>query len=502
MATYKEKRCEICNEIFIPTSGNQKVCHKCIPIRKKLYISKYDKEQHIKKQLSKGLGKPQTCPICGNTFVTLDSKKIYCGSVECEKMRCKLKNKRAQTIRNKKRKKEKINKLKHFLFKTYNTEEFTGIVKIKSPTTHNMMYTQEYVEYCFSKYGYTVLDKYKNSGTKMNVICPNGHPQKIGFYNFVSRNQRCKKCALETKVCGTKWENDIFKMLVKNDIVFDYRTKTVLPSGKELDFYIPKYGVAVELCGLYWHSESGGKKGRRYHKDKQKECIKNNIRLITVFEDEYINFPDVVKSRILHALGVSKQRVYARKTKIEIINNKLARWFLAKHHLQKGSPCKFSIGMFSGEDLVGVMTWGAVSRAHTKVDGLPTLELKRFAFIPYLHVVGGASKLFKYSIKYIKNNLKEVEFIKSFCDMRYANNKNTIYRILGFDLYNETDYSPHYIDKSYSTRIRNQSLRKTKEEKNLNMTEWELRKEQGYDRIWDCGHRSYILYIGTKCLYK
>jgi hypothetical protein len=26
----------------------------------------------------------------------------------------------------------------------------------------------------------------------------------------------------------------------------------------------------------------------------------------------------------------------------------------------------------------------------------------------------------------------------------------------------------------------------------LNCTEWGLRSSQGYDRIWDCGHRTYV----------
>jgi len=494
MPNYKSKKCKLCNEMFIPTSGNQIVCFDCIPERKKIYISKYDKERHIKKQLAKGLGKPQVCPICGNMFVTLDSKKKYCGSKECERLRCKIKNRRAQIKRTKQRNKYKVNKLKHFLFKVYNTEEFEGEIKIKN-ASGQITYSNAYVKYYFSKYGYKVLDKYKNVGTKMNVVCHNNHSQKISFGKFLKKNQRCKQCAIESKICGTKWENDIFMLLTENNINFDYRVRTILENKLELDFYIPKYKVAIELCGLYWHSEIGGKKEKKYHRNKYLECVKRGIRLITVFEDEYINFPDVVKSRILHALGVPKQKLYARKTKVKIIDNKQASNFLNKSHLQKSSPCKFSIGMFNNETLIGVMTWGAMSRAHAKVDGLPTLELKRFAFSSYLHVVGGASKMFKFSINYIKNNLREIEFIKSYCDLRYANYKNTIYSVLGFDLYDETTGSPHYIGNNYNSRIRNQSLRKTKEERLLGKTEWELRKEQGYDRIWDCGHRSYILHV-------
>ena len=175
-----------------------------------------------------------------------------------------------------------------------------------------------------------------------------------------------------------------------------------------------------------------------------------------------------------------------------IIDKKQAKSFLDINHLQKYSPCKFSVGMFNSDGLVGVMTWGDMSRSHTKVDDEDTIELKRFAFVSGVSVVGGASKLFKFSINYIKSNYSSYVFIKSFCDMRYANPFTTVYDILGFDLYDETRYTPHYITDHYSKRLRNQTLARTSIERLSGLSEWDIRRKQGYDRIWDCGHRSYV----------
>lgn len=44
-------------------------------------------------------------------------------------------------------------------------------------------------------------------------------------------------------------------------------------------------------------------------------------------------------------------------------------------------------------------------------------------------------------------------------------------------------------------RYRNFSLRKNEEEQKLDKTEFELRIGQGYDRIWDVGHRTYLYKI-------
>ena len=98
--------------------------------------------------------------------------------------------------------------------------------------------------------------------------------------------------------------------------------------------------------------------------------------------------------------------------------------------------------------------------------------------------------MFKFSKDVINTDFPSVEFLKSFCDMRYANIFNPVYEVLGFTLKCKTNYTPHYCKGQ--KRYRNFSLRKTPEERLTGKTEWELRREQGYDRIWDCGHRTYV----------
>ena len=117
--------------------------------------------------------------------------------------------------------------------------------------------------------------------------------------------------------------------------------------------------------------------------------------------------------------------------------------------------------------------------------------MKRFACLPGISVVGGASKLFKHALKYLKSG--GFEYVKSYCDMRFANIFNPVYEKLGFTLQTYTKYTPHYVKGQ--KRYRNQGLRKTPEERLTGKTEWGLRREQGYDRLFDCGHRTYIYEI-------
>lgn len=64
--TFEGKRCEHCQNIFVPTMANQKFCSK------QCKETFHYKKQNIEKE----------CPICGTKFVG-STKKIYC-SGECK----------------------------------------------------------------------------------------------------------------------------------------------------------------------------------------------------------------------------------------------------------------------------------------------------------------------------------------------------------------------------------------------------------------------------------
>lgn len=338
------------------------------------------------------------------------------------------------------------------------------------------------VKKVFLDIGYKPLfTEYYNNSSLLRFECNKGHTSYISLANL-KNGKRCVKC-----FCSgfSREEKEIADHFSAAEIYFEENVRDII-SPYELDLYFPRQKIAVEYCGLYWHSELSGGKDRKYHYNKRKLCEDQGIRLITVFSDEYRKRSEVVLSRIEVALGLVNKRVFARKCKVSFIPNYQSRSFLEKFHLQGSGRCKASFGLFLEDELLGVMTVGSLSRAH--VDRGKTIELKRMCFVPGVLVVGGASKLFKQVIGYCREN--EFNFVRSYQDMRYGNPKNSVYEKLGFYLISESKYTPHYVN-NYTLRIRNQSLRKTPEERKTGKTEWELRQEQGYDRIWDCGHRTF-----------
>lgn len=266
------------------------------------------------------------------------------------------------------------------------------------------------------------------------------------------------------------------------------KNRSILKSG-ELDIYIPSKKIAIEYNGLKWHSEWFGKKNRQYHLNKTKECNSSGISLIHIFEDEYINKKDIVLSKISHLIGCdyALYSIMGRKTKVSVINNATAKEFLDKYHIQGYGKCTISYGAYHNNVLIAVMSFRNEKN---------NWELVRFATDYHYRYNGVASKIFKRFTNDYINNINEV---KSFADVRWTLNKdNNLYTKLGFKLSNilPPDYTYFNEKVCRYQRFHKFGFRKEILSKRYNlpltMTETEMIKELGYDRIWNCGLFKYI----------
>jgi len=217
----------------------------------------------------------------------------------------------------------------------------------------------------------------------------------------------------------------------------------------------------------------------QYHYQKMSKCNEKGIRLITVFEDEWLNKKELCLSRISAALGISQNKIAARKCVLKEVSREIARDFLEKNHLQGSSGREIAFGLYYQNVLVSVMTLGKPSRAHISKT-TRTLELKRFASLPNLIVVGGASKLFKVALVYARQ--QEYERVVSYCDMRWGTGR--VYEKLKMKLLTTSKYTPHYTD--FLRRWRNQSFAG-----NSKQNEKERVEAAKVYTIYDCGHQTW-----------
>ena len=259
--------------------------------------------------------------------------------------------------------------------------------------------------------------------------------------------------------------------------------RTIL-NGKELDIYIPEKKIAIEFNGIYWHSELSGGKSKNYHIEKTKECNKKDIRLIHIFEDEWVHKNKLLKCKLTHILNENNDKsVYARKCDIRVIDN--CEEFNVKYHIQGNCPSKIKIGAFYNENLVAVMTFGNLrsSLGNRDID-VSCYELLRFS--TSCKVVGISSKLFKFFV----DNYKPSKVI-TYADRRYS--VGNLYNMLNFRLVGETPPNYWYFKLGEYTRYHRytfakHTLKNKFERFDVNLTEWQNMQMNGYDRIWDCGN--------------
>lgn len=260
-------------------------------------------------------------------------------------------------------------------------------------------------------------------------------------------------------------------------------------NGKEIDLYNKNHQIAVEYNGLFWHTEDSPQPRERcYHYDKYLKCCEKNIRLITIFSDEWTCRNQQCKNFLKSIVGIFDKKYFARKCLIKPISKIDCQNFCEQHHIQGKNNnlvvCAF--GLFHEEKLLGVMSLGRHHRNSTQC------VLDRLCFADGVQVVGGASRLFAACLAWAKDN--KIKEIISWSDNRWS--VGSVYRKLGFVLAEELKPDYSYVDlKRPHRRISKQSQQKKKTGCPQGMTELEWANQRGLSRIWDCGKKRWLYNI-------
>jgi hypothetical protein len=262
------------------------------------------------------------------------------------------------------------------------------------------------------------------------------------------------------------------------------RNDRTIIAPRELDIFLPDFNLAIEFNGSFWHSELHGK-SKQYHVSKTVACEQQNIQLIQIWDYEWNTQTDIIKSKLLHKLNKST-KIFARNCSIIDVSSTDKRNFLNENHIQGDCSSSVNIGaMFDGE-LVSLATF-----AKARYTSAAQWELIRFCNKLNTTVVGAGSKLIKHFIK-----LHNPSSIVSYADRRWST--GNLYTQLGFEFIHDTDPNYWYFLNSDPSRIMSRikfqkhKLSKLLEVVDLSKTEWENMKNNNYDRIWDCGNKTYI----------
>lgn len=327
--------------------------------------------------------------------------------------------------------------------------------------------------------------------------------EKIKYLFYEIKCNNCgnnfhSKLTNEVPICRTCYpiaSNSIIQIEIEefigNSLKLNYlKNKRDIIPPLELDIYIPEHKFAIEINGNYFHSEIGGDKNKYYHITKSDLCKERGIKLIHIFEDEWLLKKEIVKSRILNILNLTEGEIYARKCVLREISNEEKSAFLNNNHIQGNCIDKYRFGLFYNNELVSVMSFSNLRNSLGNEKKENVFELIRFSNKKNTIVVGAFSKLLNHFIKKISPKK-----IISYADIRWSGleHENTVYHKNKFKFVENTKPSYYYVSKKdYLTRMHRFSLRKDVllemfPESNPQKSEWQIAMKNGFDRIWDCG---------------
>ena len=375
------------------------------------------------------------------------------------------------------------NKLKCTLFEKYGVVNISQVRKIKDISSMKRLYNSYQNLFSSNRLNGLVkplfsLEDYKGIKNKYKykfqcLKCTNIFEDHLED----GKIPRCYTCYPVLKNFNSKYEDEISIWLNDSGIKNIQRGNQSIINPYQLDIYLPDYNLAIEFNGLYWHSELGGNKDKNYHLNKTNLCKEKGIELIHIFEDEWIEKQDIVKSIIKNKLGLIENRLYARECIIKEVDKEEALLFLMNNHLQEAIICKYFIGLYYKDELVYL-----ISLSKPRFNKNYGCELIRSCGKIDTTIIGGFNKL----INYVKKELNITSLI-SYVDKRYFNGKG--YK--DWNLLNET--KPNYFyTKEYQTResrIKYQKHKIIEKEDDKVLTEWQIMQLKGYDRVWDCGNK-------------
>lgn len=271
--------------------------------------------------------------------------------MELKEFRAKISKKHA--LKTKDEIEKSVKKRKQTKFEKYGDENFKNDEKIKTTL--------------FEKYGIFFPNQIKCSIDWVSIkdkkeflenTLQTTHPLKIAkdfnlAYSTVYKLiERFKLKHLVRKTFNAENEINTF---VKS---LGFETKTndrKILNGQEIDILVPEANIGIEHNGLYWHSEKNGK-DEHYHLNKTIKCEEKGIKLFHIFEHEWIEKQEIVKSLISNGLKIWKNEIHFSECKIKKINKIEKSSFLKENNLFGDDESNYWYGLTFNGELVELIT--------------------------------------------------------------------------------------------------------------------------------------------------
>jgi hypothetical protein len=217
--------------------------------------------------------------------------------------------------------------------------------------------------------------------------------------------------------------------------------------------------------------------GRSYHLEKTLKCAEKGIRLIHICETEWNSQKHIVLSLINRYLDQFNILIDVDHCDAKEITKKEKDVFLENNHLQGSDLSNVQFGLFNNDDLVLVITFTKRSYG--------SFVLNRICVKTHCEIDGGFKKLWDYFLK-----TYDVSKITYFLNMRYDDER--ILSLVGFTKVKTTPPNFHIFGKFLDglvsiDEIEHHWVKSHCVTYSSKLSVWENLKNNGYNRIWDCG---------------
>lgn len=254
----------------------------------------------------------------------------------------------------------------------------------------------------------------------------------------------------------------------------------ILKDSQEPYILIPGKQLIVDYCQFNRRNEMVVAKN--HHLNKLRWCEDNDLRLLTIFEDEWLSRRNQILSVLKAKLGKLTQRTQARKCVVKEVEATMAMNFLTAYHIQGSTIFSKALGLVLDNELLEIMTFGHHHRQNVNEN---TVVLSRLCTKAGWSVAGGASRLLSAFKTWIDGRK-----VVSWSDNRWSD--GGVYKKLGFTLEDELPPDYSYINAKRERRSK-QSFKKSSTGCPQDITERQWAMDHGWFRIWDCGKKRWIL---------
>lgn len=331
-----------------------------------------------------------------------------------------------------------------------------------------------------TQYDYSLVN-YKSAKNKVQIICKS-HGMFLQTPNKHLGGQGCPVCARSV----SKPEIAIKEYLESLGVIVIHRDRKIL-APKELDLWLPEHNIGIEYHGLHWHTLN---RVGNAHREKWELANSVGVRIIQIFEDEWLDKQEIVKSRLRAIVGKSN-KIFARKTAVKQIEFSQAREFLNTRHIQGAGPAAKAYGLFHQEQLVAVATFGK-----SRTGGMTTAQNNKWEVIRYASegtVVGGFTKLFSTFLRQYTP-----EEVISYCDLRYG--VGGVYKAAGFKLDGVTEPDYWWVPRNKVQRVPRYRTQKHKLQNHPELgayytplkSEAEICADAGWQKIMGVGNQRWV----------